>query len=181
MQYAENRFAQQDSVQISPDTELRDCRQHEGDPDADSGSIMQKTGAGFAQAVKNAGEGGVHIQKRTDKGHSMNIDSGSRALKQQNPQHFSEKEKQKRAGSAQEQAAEAHTPGYIPDAFPVTESLQLSNRRSEHHRGGIGDSGRKKKQGQSHTGKNSVDAQRLFCAEAVHAEPLGNQNHFNTA
>lgn len=76
MQDAERQFAAEDPVQISPDSQNRDCKQHETDPDADADHTVQQADAGFSKAVEYAGESGVQVQKRTDIGHGMDIDSG---------------------------------------------------------------------------------------------------------
>ena len=76
MQDAERQFAAENPVQISPDSQNRDCKQHETDPDADADHTVQQADAGFSKAVEYAGESGVQVQKRTDIGHGMDIDSG---------------------------------------------------------------------------------------------------------
>ena len=91
MQDAERQFAAENPVQISPDSQNRDCKQHETDPDAD---------AGFSKTVEYAGESGVQVQKRTDIGHGMDIDSGCLTVKQKISKKFSKKQKKNQAGSA---------------------------------------------------------------------------------
>ena len=83
MQDAERQFAAEDPVQISPDSQNRDCKQHETDPDADADHTVQQADAGFSKAVEYAGESGVQVQKRTDIGHGMDIDSGCLTVKQE--------------------------------------------------------------------------------------------------
>lgn len=82
MQDAERQFAAENPVQISPDSQNRDCKQHETDPDADADHTVQQADAGFSKAVEYAGESGVQVQKRTDIGHGMDIDSGCLTVKQ---------------------------------------------------------------------------------------------------
>ena len=93
MQDAERQFAAEDPVQISPDSQNRDCKQHETDPDADADHTVQQADAGFSKAVEYAGESGVQIQKRTDIGHGMDIDSGCLTVKQKISKKFSKKQK----------------------------------------------------------------------------------------
>ena len=73
MQDAERQFAAENPVQISPDSQNRDCKQHETDPDADADHTVQQADAGFSKAVEYAGESGVQVQKRTDIGHGISI------------------------------------------------------------------------------------------------------------
>lgn len=82
MQDAERQFAAENPVQISPDSQNRDCKQHETDPDADADHTVQQADAGFSKTVEYAGESGVQVQKRTDIGHGMDIDSGCLTVKQ---------------------------------------------------------------------------------------------------
>ena len=86
MQDAERQFAAENPVQISPDSQNRDCKQHETDPDADADHTVQQADAGFSKAVEYAGESGVQVQKRTDIGHGMDIDSGCLTVKQKTKQ-----------------------------------------------------------------------------------------------
>ena len=88
MQDAERQFAAENPVQISPDSQNRDCKQHETDPDADADHTVQQADAGFSKAVEYAGESGVQVQKRTDIGHGMDIDSGCLTVKQKNFQEI---------------------------------------------------------------------------------------------
>ena len=55
MQDAERQFAAEDPVQISPDSQNRDCKQHETDPDADADHTVQQADAGFSKTVEYAG------------------------------------------------------------------------------------------------------------------------------
>ena len=100
MQDAERQFAAENPVQISPDSQNRDCKQHETDSDADADHTVQQADAGFSKAVEYAGESGVQVQKRTDIGHGMDIDSGCLTVKQKISKKFSKKQKKNQAGSA---------------------------------------------------------------------------------
>ena len=63
MQDAERQFAAENPVQISPDSQNRDCKQHETDPDADADHTVQQADAGFSKAVEYAGESGVQVHR----------------------------------------------------------------------------------------------------------------------
>ena len=73
MQDAEHQFAAENPVQISPDSQNRDCKQHETDPDADADHTVQQADAGFSKAVEYAGESGVQVQKRTWYGYRFRL------------------------------------------------------------------------------------------------------------
>ena len=62
--------------------------------------VQQQADAGFSKAVEYAGESGVQVQKRTDIGHGMDIDSGCLTVKQKISKKFSKKQKKNQAGSA---------------------------------------------------------------------------------
>ena len=100
MQDAERQFAAENPVQISPDSQNRDCKQHETDPDTDADHTVQQADAGFSKAVEYAGESGVQVQKRSDIRHGMDIDSGCLTVKQKISKKFSKKQKKNQAGSA---------------------------------------------------------------------------------
>ena len=51
MQDAERQFAAENPVQISPDSQNRDCKQHETDPDADADHTVQQADAGFSRPL----------------------------------------------------------------------------------------------------------------------------------
>ncbi|URW86071.1 hypothetical protein M5E86_21685 [Blautia wexlerae] len=63
-------------------------------------TLCEQADAGFSKAVEYAGESGVQVQKRTDIGHGMDIDSGCLTVKQKISKKFSKKQKKNQAGSA---------------------------------------------------------------------------------
>ena len=100
MQDAERQFAAENPVQVSPDSQNRDYEHYEKDTDTDADHAVYQAESGFSKAVEYAGESGVQVQKRTDIGHGMDIDSGCLTVKQKISKKFSKKQKKNQAGSA---------------------------------------------------------------------------------
>ena len=91
MQDAKNQFAAENPVQVSPDSQNRDYEHYEKDTDTDADHAVYQAESGFSKAVEYAGESGVQVQKRTDIGHGMDINSGCLAVKQKISKKFSQK------------------------------------------------------------------------------------------
>ena len=128
MQDAERQFAAENPVQISPDSQNRDCKQHETDPDADADHTVQQADAGFSKAVEYAGESGVQVQKRTDIGHGMDIDSGCLTVKQKISKKFSKKQQKKTKQDPPSSRQYRENPAdHILDSLLIPQSLQLGN------------------------------------------------------
>ena len=91
MQDAKNQFTAENPVQVSPDSQNRDYEQYEKDTDTDADHAVYQAETGFSKTVEYTAEGCIQVQKRTDIGHGMDIDSGCLAVKQKISKEFSQK------------------------------------------------------------------------------------------
>ena len=91
MQDAKNQFTAENPVQVSPDSQNRDYEQYEKDTDTDADHAVYQAETGFSKTVEYTAEGCIQVQKRTDIGHGMDIDSGCLAMKQKISKEFSQK------------------------------------------------------------------------------------------
>ena len=91
MQDAKNQFTAENPVQVSPDSQNRDYEQYEKDTDTDADHAVYQAETGFSKTVEYTAEGCIQVQKRTDIGQGMDIDSGCLAVKQKISKEFSQK------------------------------------------------------------------------------------------
>ena len=91
MQDAKNQFTAENPVQVSSDSQNRDYEQYEKDTDTDADHAVYQAETGFSKTVEYTAEGCIQVQKRTDIGHGMDIDSGCLAVKQKISKEFSQK------------------------------------------------------------------------------------------
>lgn len=66
---------------------------------------MQKTHAGFSEAVENTGEGGVQIEEGADKGQSPYVGSGCSAVKQKVSQKVAKQQEKEHTGDTHQRTA----------------------------------------------------------------------------
>ncbi len=181
MQDTEKQFAEQDSIQISPDPGKGNGKDDEKNTQKDPGGAVYQTGAVFSKTVENAGKRGIHIKKRTDKSQGADKRSRLRALKQKPPQKRPEKEKAKKAYASQKNTGSQRLSGDMADTFPVSQSLHFRHRGHQKNRGGIRDGRGKKDQRKSHSCKNSVYTERVRGTETGGLKLPGDQDHLNTS
>ena len=56
-------------------------KQNKGNANANTDTAVEQAETGFPQTVQNAGERCVQVQKRADKGQSLNADAGGGVVK----------------------------------------------------------------------------------------------------
>ena len=95
MKKAEEDFAQKNPVYISAYSHMRDREQNKGDSEQDAGSVVEQASSGFSKSMEDTGQGGIGVQKWTDKRNRSDVRSGGGAVKKKFSDKRSGKEKEK--------------------------------------------------------------------------------------
>ena len=127
VQKAKDYLTAENTIEITTDSQDRDHKQYEKNTDTDADYAVQQTDTGFSHSVEYACQGCIQIQKRTDICHGMYINSCSLAVKQKNPEKFSQKQKKDHAKSTKQQTIPINFPNHILYPFFISQSLQFCN------------------------------------------------------
>ena len=179
MQDAERQFAAENPVQISPDSQNRDCKQHETDPDADADHTVQQADAGFSKAVEYAGESGVQVQKRAHKAEDHNKMAGHFTVVQHPSHRGAERQKAHKADAAQQKAvSKAFADGFADDLLVIC-GIGLGNGGHEQYGNRVGQCAREKNKWQGHSRQYAVNTQGITDRMAVNLQLCRNTGGFN--
>lgn len=97
------QLSAQDSIQIAFDAHNRNGKKNERYPDQNAYKAVNQAESGFAQTIENTGKCGVQIKKRTDKGHSTDINTCGVTVKKKFSEKLAEKNKQGTAKTSKKQ------------------------------------------------------------------------------
>lgn len=161
MQCAEKDFTCQNPINISTYSYFRNSKKNKENSCQDSDTVMDKASHITSKPVKNTGKSSIGVKERTNKGHGTYINAGSRTVKKKTPKPGSEKEKKCCAYYAKKKSSVTCFFSNGPYSCFVAQRLHFCNRRHQHDRSGICYSGRKKNQGQSHSGKNPINTESV--------------------
>ncbi len=173
------KLADQQSPEISLDSEQGDGVEYPEDPDQKAECIDEQSAACFSQTVDDAGEGAVGVKEGADPGQGEDELSSGPAAEQGKADPGAEQQKGETAEESQGKAGPGHFFDDVEHLAAVVGSLDLSHRGHQHDGNGTGHRGGKQYAGQRHAVEHAVEAQRLG---GVKPEPLqapGNGDGFD--
>ena len=174
---AENRgkkLPEEHSGQISFYAGNGDRAENEEKAQQEAGHAQAEGIAGFSEPVKDAGKGGVQIEKRTEKAQHHDELAGKPAVKKEQADPLPGAQEQKAADTAKGEAEKRTFPDRPADQTAVALRVRFGNGRHEQDRYGVGQRAWEKDQREGHSGQHAVYAQGFADGIAVYLQLGGN-------
>ncbi len=173
MQDGEKGLACQQSPEVPFYADCGDAEKYEGEPKKEACHIVEEGMHCLSEAVKDAGEGGVHVEEGAHESQNLQIAPGSFLMEDESTENRAREQEEAKAEKAEEQAVIDGAVNGSGDGALLMESLSFGDGGKQHHSDGAGEGGGEQDERERHACQNTVFTERGCSVQTVHAEPLG--------
>lgn len=175
----DENLTEQGAEKISADSVVWDEPDNRAQAEQKTDSILDGGCSCFSNAVQDAYDCGIDIEKRAEESKRTKVCTGKRACKEQAADLFSKKKKEGEEKKAEQQASLKRASGGGRDLIFLIERVCLRDQRQEQSTDRAGDCGGKQQKRHGHSGECAIDIEGFLRGQTKKAELLRKQCRFN--